>query len=140
MKRGKHNFQQHAAKANMLEEMGIEVPDGGNVLSIFQKELMALGVRPWQVYARTELIEMGVVFEEDANVLSLYQSIVQKKKMTNGEHPLQQYAADMLEMMGIPVPKGGNVLIIMRQCLIWDCNPCRTCPRSQSPRKTSNND
>jgi hypothetical protein len=51
MKRGKHNFQQHAA--NMLEGMGIEVPDGGNVLSIYQKELMALGVHPWQVYART---------------------------------------------------------------------------------------
>ena len=83
---------------------------------------------------------MGVVFEEDANVLSLYQSIVQKKKMTNGEHPLQQYAADMLEMMGIPVPKGGNVLIIMRQCLIWGCNTCRTCRRSKSPRKKSNND
>ena len=43
MKRGKHNFQQHAANSDMLEEMGIEVPDGGNVLSIYQKELM-----PWE--------------------------------------------------------------------------------------------
>ena len=98
-------------------------------------------MHPWQVYARTKLIEMGVVFEEDANVLSLYQeSIVQKQKMTKEEHPLQHYAADMLEMMGIPVPKGGNALIITRQCLLWDCNPCRTCRRSQSSRKTLNND
>jgi len=49
---------------------------------------------------------MGVVFEEDVNFLSLYQSIVQKQKMKKGAHPLQQYAADMLEMMGIPGPKG----------------------------------
>jgi hypothetical protein len=66
--------------ANILEEMGIEVPDGCKVLSIFQKELMALGVHPWQVHTRTELIEMGVVFEEDANVLSLYQTLFRSRR------------------------------------------------------------
>jgi hypothetical protein len=50
MKSGTHNFQVHAA--HMLAMMGVEVREGDNVLSIsiYQKELMALGVHPWQVY------------------------------------------------------------------------------------------
>jgi hypothetical protein len=34
----------------MLAMMGVEVREGDNILSIYQKELMALGVHPWQVY------------------------------------------------------------------------------------------
>ena len=70
MKRGKHNFQVYAA--NMLAMMGVEVPDGGNVLIMYQKELIALGVHPWQVYAREQLMKLNIHIPEGANVLSLY--------------------------------------------------------------------
>jgi hypothetical protein len=92
----------------MLEMMGVEVPIGGNVLSIYQKELMAMGVHPWQVHARKMLNAWGDPIPDDADVLILYRKKLSKEKGTN----LHVYAVEMLAIMGIPVPIGGNALSI----------------------------
>jgi hypothetical protein len=111
IKDGMHPFQKHARE--MLDMMGVEVPIGGNVLSIYQKELLALGVHPWQVHVRTKLVEMDEEIEDDANVLSLYQ----KKLMKENKHSLQKYAAMMLAIMGIPVPVDGDANRIYQKTL-----------------------
>jgi hypothetical protein len=123
MEDGKHNFQVYAANmlahaANMLAMMGVKVREGDNVLSMYQKELMALGVHPWQVYAREQLMKMKIPIPEGADVLSLYKSIVQKQKMVDGTNPFQAHAANMLVMMGVEVREGDNVLSIFQKALL----------------------
>ena len=97
--------------------MGVEIPDGGNVLIMYQKELIALGVHPWQVYAREQLMKLNIHIPEGANVLSMYQSIINKQKMTKGEHALQLYAADMLRLMGEKIDDDDDVMSMYQKAL-----------------------
>jgi hypothetical protein len=101
----------------MLAMMGVEIPDGGNVLIMYQKELIALGVHPWQVYAREQLMKLNIHIPEGANVLSMYQSIINKQKMTKGEHALQLYAADMLRLMGEKIDDDDDVMSMYQKAL-----------------------
>jgi len=77
-----------------------------------------LGVHPWQVYARAQLVKMSIPIPEGADVLSMYQSIIQKQKMKDGTHPFQVYAANMLAMMGVEVREGDNVVSRYQEALL----------------------
>ena len=88
---GKHNFQEHTRM--MLEEMGIEVPEGGDVLSmyrsIFQTNLVKENKQNFQVHEKMKLEEMSVKVREGDDVNSMYQSINQTKLVKEGKHNLQ---------------------------------------------------
>jgi NADPH-dependent 7-cyano-7-deazaguanine reductase QueF-like protein len=99
---------------------------------MYQKELMALGVHPWQVYAREQLEKMGIPIPEGANVLSLYQTELMKR----GTHNFQVYAGNMLAMMGVEVREGDNVLIIyQKELLAMDVHPWQVYAREQLEKK-----
>ena len=74
---------------------------------------MALGVHPWQVYARAQLVKMGIPIPDGADVLSLHQAELMKRD----KHNFQVYAANMLAMMDIPIPEGANVLSMFQKAL-----------------------
>jgi hypothetical protein len=134
MKREKHNFQIYARK--MLEMMGVEVPIDGNVLSIYQKELLALGVHPWQVHARKMLNAWGIPIPDDADVVSLYRKKLLKEKGTN----LHENAVEMLAIMGIPVPIGGNALSIYNKAQFdLGLSPLQNLSEESTDKKNINN-
>ena len=60
MKIGMHNFQ--VAAKTKLDEWGVNVPKGENVLSIYEYESkkMKIGTHNFQVAAKTVLDEWGV--------------------------------------------------------------------------------
>jgi hypothetical protein len=97
-----------------LEEMGIHIPEGADVLSLYQTELMKREVHPWQVYAREQLVKMGIPIPEGADVMSLYQEELMKRD----KHNFQVYAADMLRLMDIPIPEGADVLSMFQKALL----------------------
>jgi hypothetical protein len=86
-----------------LAPFGIEVPPGGNVLSIYQQMLMREGVHPFQVYARNELMRRGI-------------------DVPPGENPLEAYARNELTRRGIDVPPGENVLSLFQRIRMMENN------------------
>jgi hypothetical protein len=80
---------------------------------MYQKELMAMGVHPWQVYARAQLEERGIPIPEGANVLSLYQ----KQLMKNGDNNIQIHAANMLRLMGEKIDDDDDVMSMYQKAL-----------------------
>ena len=77
MKSGTHPWQVHAK--TKLDEWGVNVPKGENVLSISesinQSKKMKSGTHNFQVAAKTVLDEWGVDVPKGENVLSIYKSI-----------------------------------------------------------------
>ena len=58
MKTGTHNFQ--VAAKTILDEWGVNVPEGENVMSIYESIKMKTGTHNFQVHAKTILDEWGV--------------------------------------------------------------------------------
>lgn len=92
IKRGVHNFQVYARK--MLEAWGVEVPEGGDMLTIHQRALAKWGKQNFQFHMRNKLREWGVEVQEGDNVQNIHQRELAKK----GENNFQDKEANKKQM------------------------------------------
>jgi hypothetical protein len=106
MKTGTHNFQ--VAAKTILDEWGVNVPEGENVMSIYESIKMKTGTHNFQVHAKTILDEWGVNVPKGENVMSIYES----EKMKTGTHSFQVAAKTILDEWGVNVPEGEKVMSI----------------------------
>jgi hypothetical protein len=98
----------------MLNNWRVSIPDGADVLSLYQEELMKREKHNFQKHAHEMLEMMGVEVPIGGNVLSIYQ----KELMAMGVHPWQVHARKMLNDRGIHIPDDADVLSIHQEELM----------------------
>jgi hypothetical protein len=81
----------------------------------------------------------NISIPDDADVLSLFQSVVQEEKIKDGVHNFQAYAREMLEMMGVEVPIDGNVLsIYQKELILLGLHPLRNLSEESEDKRNIN--